>query len=64
MCAYSNGFCSGHPLANQVPSELALSHKLETDVLGRAESVDIVNPGFFDVSLYTSTGRALTSLSI
>lgn len=52
MCAYSNEFCSGHPLANQVPSALALSHKLETDVLGRAEvqeSVDIVSPGFFDM---------------
>lgn len=49
MCAYSNGFRSGHPLANQVPSALALSHKLETDVLGRAEFVDIVSPGFFDV---------------
>lgn len=50
MCAYSNEFCSGHPLANQVPSALALSHKLETDVLGRAEvqSVDIVSPGFQD----------------
>lgn len=58
MCAYSNEFCSGHPLANQVPSALALSHKLETDVLGRAEvqeSVDIVSPGFFDMYMSFST---------
>lgn len=45
MCAYSNGFCLRRPLANQVPSTLTLSHKLGTDVLGRAdvEFVDIVS---------------------
>lgn len=44
MSGYSNRVCSGHPLANQVPSILALSNKLETDVLGRAEFVSIVRP--------------------
>lgn len=44
MCGYSNRVCSRHPLANQVPSTLALSNKLETDVLGRAEFVNIVRP--------------------
>lgn len=50
MCAYSNGFSSGRPLANQVPSAAALSHKLGTDVLGRAGFVDIVIGALFDVS--------------
>lgn len=48
MCAYSNGFCSRHPLANQVPSAVALSHKLETDVLDRAGWVVI--PVFMSLS--------------